>query len=73
MAKIKVTPETIKAKLLIWENLTDPTFADELIFLPSEGIDTNEVIILGWANNMLVEVQTESGQFMKFVYKEKLS
>ena len=73
MAKIKVTPATIKAKLLIWKNVADPTLADELVYLPSEGIDPNEIIILGWSNNIIIEVQSESGPFMKFVYKLKLA
>lgn len=73
MARIKATPANIKQKLTAWVSVVDPTLADELVFLPSEGIDTNEIIILGWKNNIVIEVQSYVGSFMKFVYKEKLS
>jgi hypothetical protein len=73
MANIKVTPLNIKQKLTAWSSVVDPTLADQLVYLPSEGIDPNEIIILGWKNNIVIEVQSYVGSFMKFVYKEKLA
>lgn len=70
MARIKVTPINIKSKLQIWaqgNNLTD-----ELVFLPSEGIDENEVINLGWQNGVIIISQADFGNCKKFTYKEKL-
>jgi hypothetical protein len=72
MARVKVTGQNIKSKLQAWaqgNNLTD-----ELVFSPKDPnpIDVSELINLAWANNVIIEELSDTGQFKKLVYKEKL-
>lgn len=71
MAKVKVTPTNIKGKINDWRNGVN--IVDEYVFLPAEGIDTNEVILLAWDKEVLIKVEPESGPFLKFVYVEKIT
>jgi len=70
MAKIKVTPNNIKAKIADWKNGLNTL--DEYVFLPSEGIDSNAVTIDAWDKEVLIKVEAESGPFMKFIFIEKI-
>jgi len=68
--RVKVTQGNIKSKLNEWKNGVN--IADELIFLPSEGIDVNEIIIKGWDNNVIIKVESDVSIFQKLIYVEKL-
>ena len=70
MARVKVTAQNINSKLLLWKNGNN--IVDELVFLPADGISEDEVIRAGWKESVIIEVQNDSGNFRKFIYKEKL-
>lgn len=71
MARVKITPANFKSKLALWGN--NQNLTDELVYLPKEGIDENEVINLGWENKVIIESVADIGQFKKFVWREKLT
>jgi len=71
MARIKITPTNIKAKLTKWAQGQETT--DELIFYDNE-IEAEKWILEAWdlAKMIIsVEADTVSG-FKKIVFKEKL-
>jgi hypothetical protein len=70
MARVKVTQANIKSKLNEWKN--GQNIVDHLVFLPSEGIDTNEIILKGWDNNVIIKVEPDQSIFQRFIYVEKL-
>ena len=71
MARIRITPKTIQAKLTKWAQGQET--ADELIFYSNE-IQPEEWKQKAWdLANMIIDIQTDTvSGFQKIVFKEKL-
>lgn len=70
MARVRVTQQNVKTKLTQWFN--KQSIVDELVFNPQE-IDSINLVIDCFDKGFIIEVQSDSGPFMKFVYKEHLT
>jgi hypothetical protein len=71
MARVRITPKTIQAKLTKWSQGQE--IADELIYFSNE-INAEEWKQKAWdLANMIIDVQSDSvSGFNKIIYKEKL-
>jgi len=70
MARIRVTANNVRAKLVQWKDGTNRV--DELVFLPSE-VDERDLQIDSFNKwDMLINVVDDIGPFKKFVFVERL-